>query len=70
MSKRSGDQLFKLVKSLTKAEKRNFKIYATRQQSGEDILFVQLFDQIDQLSRCRATARKRCHVRPGGVKSR
>lgn len=44
------DQLFTLIKSLTKAEKRSFKLYANRFQSGEDPKFIQLFDVLDRLS--------------------
>lgn len=43
------DQLFSLIKSLTKAEKRSFKLYANRFQSGTDTKFIQLFDVIDRL---------------------
>jgi len=42
------DQLFKLVKSLTKAEKRNFTIYAQRMQSAESLKFMQLFELLDK----------------------
>lgn len=45
----SRDQLFTLVKSLSKAEKRNFKLYANRFQSGQDSKFIQLFDVLDRL---------------------
>jgi len=44
------DQLFILIKSLTKAEKRNFKLYASRSQSGVDSKFLQLFDALDRMS--------------------
>ncbi|MCB0260334.1 MAG: hypothetical protein KDE62_11550, partial [Calditrichaeota bacterium] len=44
------DQLFSLIKSLTKAEKRSFKLYANRFQSGTDSKFIQLFDVIDRLA--------------------
>lgn len=44
------DQLFSLIKSLTKAEKRSFKLYANRFQSGADSKFIQLFDVIDRLA--------------------
>jgi len=44
------DQLFMLVKSLTKSEKRNFRLYATRLESGSDTKFLQLFDVLDKLS--------------------
>ena len=41
------EQLFTLIKSLTKAEKRNFKLYVNRFQS--DSKFIQLFDVLDKL---------------------
>lgn len=41
------DQLFTLVKSLTKAEKRSFRLYVNRLQS--DSKFIQLFDVLDKL---------------------
>ena len=41
------DQLFMLVKSLTKAEKRSFRLYVNRLQS--DSKFIQLFDVLDRL---------------------
>lgn len=43
------DQLFLLINSLSKAEKRNFRLYATRIQSGKDPKFLQLFDVLDKL---------------------
>lgn len=43
------DQLFILIKSLTKAEKRNFKLYTNRSQGGSDTKFLQLFDALDKL---------------------
>ena len=48
MSNSQKDVLFQLIKSLTKAEKRNFKLYATRNKSGIDLKFVQLFDALDK----------------------
>ena len=44
-----NDQLITLIKSLTKAEKRNFKLYVNRLQSNTDVKFVQLFDVLDKL---------------------
>ena len=44
-----SDQLFKLIKSLTKAEKRNFRLYAKRVQDNNDLKFLQLFDLIDKM---------------------
>lgn len=49
MSNVYKDQLFTLIKSLNKAEKRNFKLYATRHQSSSDVKFIQLFDVLDRL---------------------
>lgn len=45
------DQLFSLIKSLTKAEKRNFKLYVNRFQSDTNsVKYIQLFDVLDKLS--------------------
>ena len=44
-----SDQLFKLVKTLTKSEKRNFRLYAKRVQDSDDLMFLQLFDLIDKM---------------------
>ena len=38
------NQLWRLVKSLTKAEKRNFKLFSTRAAATTDSKFIQLFD--------------------------
>lgn len=40
------EQCWRLIKSLSKSEKRNFKLYANR-QGGQEHKFVQLFDLID-----------------------
>jgi len=42
------DQLFRLVKSLTKAEKRNFTLYSKRIQGNDSLKFLQLFDLLDK----------------------
>ena len=42
------DHLFQLIKTLTKAEKRNFRLYVTRNQSSEELKFIQLFDLMDK----------------------
>lgn len=42
------DQLFRLIKSLSKSEKRNFTIYAKRIQSSESLKFIQLFEFLDK----------------------
>ncbi len=44
------DILFQLVHSLTKAEKRNFKLYVTRSSSNHDLKIIQLFDALDKLA--------------------
>ncbi|HYO23287.1 MAG TPA: hypothetical protein VER36_12845, partial [Flavisolibacter sp.] len=50
MPSRSADTLFQLIHSLQKAEKRAFKLYATRNTSNEDLKIIQLFDAIDKMS--------------------
>ncbi|TND09467.1 MAG: hypothetical protein FD123_1273 [Bacteroidetes bacterium] len=49
MSNRSSDQLFRLIKSLTKQEKRHFKIFASRHTLGDQNNYVLLFDELDDL---------------------
>lgn len=41
-------ELFQLIKSLTKQEKRYFKLFASRHVIGEQNKYVQLFDAIDK----------------------
>jgi hypothetical protein len=43
------DALFQLVKSLEKSEKRNFKLYATRNSADEELKIIQLFDGLDKM---------------------
>lgn len=43
-----SQQVFNLVKSLTKAEKRNFRIYAKRLNNKSDQMFLRLFDVMDK----------------------
>ena len=50
MPNRSADALFQLIKSLEKSEKRNFKLYAKRNSSSEDLKVVQLFDALDKMN--------------------
>jgi hypothetical protein len=47
MAKQQTDNLIQLVQSLSKAEKRNFRLYANRQNSADDKLFILLFDYIE-----------------------
>lgn len=48
MSTPVKEQLWRLVKSLNKSEKRNFKLYATRAGSNNGSKFIQLFDVLDR----------------------
>ena len=50
MPNRSTDALFQLVKSLEKSEKRNFKLYVTRNTDAADLKIIQLFDELDKMS--------------------
>ena len=47
MPSQQTDQLIQLVQSLTKAEKRSFRLYVNRDNNANDKLFMQLFDYID-----------------------
>ncbi|ULQ54744.1 hypothetical protein [Flavihumibacter fluvii] len=49
MPNRSVDTLFQLVKSLEKSEKRNFKLFVTRNSSAEQLKVIELFDALDKL---------------------
>jgi len=48
MPKQQTDHLFQLIKSLSKSEKRNFKLYVNRMRGGEGTKFLQLFDILDK----------------------
>ena len=49
MSTSNTEQLIELISSLTKAEKRYFKLYSTRNSnSAEDLKFILLFDFIEK----------------------
>ena len=41
-------QVFNLIKSLTKAEKRQFRLYTKRKQDSGDLLFIKLFDILEK----------------------
>lgn len=47
MSKELTENLLDLIKSLSKSEKRNFKLYAQRNSSGK-LKFLELFDALDK----------------------
>ena len=50
MTNELKDNLFVLIKSLTKSEKRQFKLYVGRMDSNEDSKFLKLFNQLDKMS--------------------
>ncbi len=45
-----SEPLFVLIKTLSKSEKRNFKLYANRIHSQDEVKFIQLFDVLDKLA--------------------
>ena len=49
MPNRSKDELFQLIKTLEKAEKRNFKLFVKRNSSTEDLKIIHLFDALDKM---------------------
>jgi len=49
MPNRSTDTLFQLVQSLERSEKRNFKLFMTRNTGSGDLKVVQLFDALDKM---------------------
>lgn len=66
MPKEVKYQLWRLVKSLTKAEKRNFKLYATRAGATGASKFIKLFDVIDRMAEPDdAAAMKRMKITTG-----
>ena len=48
MPKKKKDDLVLLIDSLTKAEKRHFRLFVQRNHATEDRLFLQLFDYLDK----------------------
>ena len=48
MPKQKTDDLVTLINSLSRAEKRHFRLFVKRNQNSEDILFLQLFDLIEK----------------------
>ena len=50
MTKEQKDNLFLLVKSLTKSEKRQFKLYVGRLGVNSDSKFLNLFNLLDKAS--------------------
>ena len=51
MTSEQKDNLFVLVKSLTKSEKRQFRLYVGRMGSNEDSKFLNLFQLLDKMNR-------------------
>jgi hypothetical protein len=49
MPNRTTDALFQLIQSLERAEKRNFKLYATRNSGSGELKVVELFDALDKM---------------------
>ena len=49
MPNRSNDELFQLIKSLDKAEKRLFKLYVKRTAGTDDLKTITLFDALDKM---------------------
>ena len=47
MPNENNDSVFQLIKSLTRSEKRHFRLFANRQGSTEGLKFLQLFDALD-----------------------
>ncbi|MCC3157412.1 hypothetical protein LJ737_09180 [Hymenobacter sp. 15J16-1T3B] len=45
----STDPVFQLVKSLTRTEKRHFRLFSGHQGAAEELKFLQLFDALDAL---------------------
>ena len=50
ITKEQKDNLFVLIKSLSKSEKRQFKLYVGRLGVNEDSKFLMLFNILDKLS--------------------
>ena len=43
------DFLFELIKNLSTAEKRSFKLFTNRLEANQEAKFIQLFDVMDKL---------------------
>jgi hypothetical protein len=50
MPKIQKESLFRLIKSLSKSEKRQFKLYVNRLESNTDKKFIVFFDLLDKMS--------------------
>ncbi len=49
MSISKTEDVFNLIKSLTKAEKRAFRLYAGRIQDGDNLKYIKLFDILEKM---------------------
>ncbi|HRB65402.1 MAG TPA: hypothetical protein PLL63_12405, partial [Niabella sp.] len=49
MPSRSTDALFQLIKSLEKSEKRNLKLFVSRNSGAESLKSMKLFDAFDKM---------------------
>ena len=49
MPNRTADALFQLIQSMERAEKRNFKLYMTRNPAFGNLKVIQLFDALDRM---------------------
>lgn len=50
MPNMKNDPLFLLIKTLSKAEKRNFRLFVNRTTNKEEAKFIQLFDVLDSMN--------------------
>lgn len=50
MSNKASNNLFELIKSLDKSEKRYFKVYSSRHVIGDENSYIKLFDYIEKMS--------------------
>ena len=48
MANHQKDFLFVLIKSLSKSEKRQFKIFASRLETSSNTKFIELFNILDK----------------------
>ena len=49
MAKPKRDSLFDLIKSLTKTEKRHFRLFVNRSGNTEEVKFIKLFDAMESM---------------------
>ena len=48
MPKQKTDDLLQLIRSLSRAEKKHFRLFVTRNQNSDEILFLKLFDYLEK----------------------